>query len=87
MDPIGIIRVTDSVTVNQPVYKCPEIWVTPKFVDAVKSFRFDTPHPATDGLDAFVGDRLLYETDAGKAVWHIVGVHAERPMLIARWPD
>ena len=29
MDPIGIIRVTDSVTVNQPVHMCQEIWVTP----------------------------------------------------------
>jgi hypothetical protein len=83
----GIIRVTDSVTINQPVYRCPEIWVTPQFVDAVKSFRFDTVHPVTDGLEAFVGDHLLYERDGAKAVWVIVGVHAERPMLIAKWPD
>lgn len=87
MDPIGIIRVTDATTVNQPVYKCPEIWVTPQFVNAVKSFRFDTARPVTDGLAEFVGDRLLYETEAGKAVWEIVGVHDERPMLIAKWPD
>lgn len=87
MDSIGIIRVTDAITINQPVYKCPEIWVTPQFVEAVKSFRFDTAHAVSDGLAEFVGDRLLYETDQAKAVWEIVGVHAERPMLIAKWPD
>lgn len=87
MDPIGIIRVTDSVTINQPVYMCPEIWVTPQFVNAVKSFRFAAPHSIDDDLDAFVGDHLLYDTDQAKAVWEIVGVHAERPMLIAKWPD
>jgi hypothetical protein len=87
MGPIGIIRVTDATTVNQPVYKCPEIWVTPQFVNAVKSFRFDVSHPVTDGLDAFIGDHLLYETAAAKAAWQIVGVHDERPMLIAKWPD
>jgi hypothetical protein len=87
MDPIGIIRVTDATTINQAVYKCPEIWVTPQFVGAVRSFRFDMPHSVTDGLDAFVGDRLLYETAQARAVWKIVGVHDERPMLIAKWLD
>ena len=53
----------------------------------MKSFRFDTPHADADGLDAYVGDRLLFERDGANAVWEIVGVHVERPMLIAKSPD
>lgn len=89
----SIIRAV-PVALDGPIWRCPELWVTPEYVDQVDGWSwrlasnpFEDDGPFRLGLDVFVGHGIAYQSDDGPVVWSIVGVNESRTALLCKWPD
>ncbi|MDP7703247.1 hypothetical protein [Mycobacterium sp. TY815] len=90
----GIMRAV-PVALDGPIWKCPELWIHPDWVDHVPgwSWKLDMPNPLEDdgpwrfGLDVFLGHHIAYQSPDGPVVWRIVGLNESRTNLLCKWPD
>jgi hypothetical protein len=90
----GIMRASYT-NLDKAIWHCPELWITPEFIDSAPKWRIEVNHadPLTDdspwkiGLDIYIGHTVIFEHENWRAIWTITDVDHKRNVLLAKWPD